>query len=368
MWPIAHDHKDNFRKRAASLSCENRRRSATAVLSASARLAHDNELASKADRDEELPLAFAMQMDLMTATRLEDAEMGEVIPTMSTANYSAMANLDVSGSDCFHACQNKVGFCEDYCGVGLACCLQGDPSAPYECRNVYKFTSKNYECVTPLVSPGTLQPWSAIAFIIFACLFVIIAVFSDVTCLEQVKQKYWWRSSPPLSMIQNSEPSACPRYTLLTSRTVVSGAKQTADASPTAIHEAHMQDSSSMHEASFSLPDPKAPQNEETGDGVLRMHNVEPTESRSADGSVGNTERAVESAEISAPSSEAHDSGREVVLDSPPPVVHDSPPPVSHDSPPPVIHDSGHEVASARGRGLQVFLPKRFRKAPERKP
>merc|ERR1712113_314214 len=148
-------------------------------------------------------------------------------------------------------------------------------------------------------------------------------------------------------MTQNSEPPACSRYTLLTSRTVATGAKQTVDASPAAIHEAHLQDSSSMHEASFSLPDRKAPQNEQTGDGVLRMHNVEPTESGSADGSVGNTERAVESAGISAPSSEAHDSDREV--------VHESPPPVIHDSLPPVIHDSGHEVESARGRGLQVF-------------
>jgi len=51
------------------------------------------------------------------------------------ANLSHLMSVaDLSAEQCFEQCGNKYGPCEDFCGMGKACCLNGGAGQPPECQ------------------------------------------------------------------------------------------------------------------------------------------------------------------------------------------------------------------------------------------
>jgi len=56
------------------------------------------------------------------------------------------------GQDCWPACK-EAGLCQEFCGMGNACCKFGESSDPPECHDVYNYGSKDrHTCVAPEVA------------------------------------------------------------------------------------------------------------------------------------------------------------------------------------------------------------------------
>jgi len=56
------------------------------------------------------------------------------------ANLSdAMPIADLSAEQCFEQCGNKYGYCEHFCGMGRACCLNRGTNQPPECQHAHGY-------------------------------------------------------------------------------------------------------------------------------------------------------------------------------------------------------------------------------------
>lgn len=70
--------------------------------------------------------------------------------TLPVATKSTVQNW---GLDCLQACKD-AGYCQEFCGIGNACCQFGDALPRPECMGVQDFGSKDrFTCVAP-VNPG----------------------------------------------------------------------------------------------------------------------------------------------------------------------------------------------------------------------
>jgi len=59
----------------------------------------------------------------------------EELPAAVRANLSHLMSIaDLSAEQCFEQCGNKYGPCENFCGMGKACCLNGGAGQPPECQ------------------------------------------------------------------------------------------------------------------------------------------------------------------------------------------------------------------------------------------
>jgi len=74
-------------------------------------------------------------------------------------NFYFLATLEATpgvqnwGQDCLGLC-NNAGYCQEFCGMGNACCKWGEANAPAECQGVTALGSKErHTCVAP-VSPA----------------------------------------------------------------------------------------------------------------------------------------------------------------------------------------------------------------------
>lgn len=108
---------------------------------------------------------------------------------------------DLSSEDCFEPCGNRSGYCTYHCGLGRACCKEGDPDTPEECKSPYgPFATDHYECITPSNETSSEEEeggssmnvgdglWASLVFGLFLATFAAAIATAWYYCRPKAKK------------------------------------------------------------------------------------------------------------------------------------------------------------------------------------